>query len=49
MEVIEAGSPAAVWPDDDITRDWLAGFAAARAAADRRPDPWDEPDKAPAP
>jgi hypothetical protein len=32
-----------VWPDDEITRDWLAGIAAAREAADRKPDPWDEP------
>jgi hypothetical protein len=31
-----------VWPDDQITRDWLAGIATARAAADRTPDPWDE-------
>lgn len=27
-----------VWPDDDITRDWLEGIAAARAAEDRQPD-----------
>lgn len=32
---------AAVWPDDEITRDWLAGIQEARAAADARPDPWD--------
>ncbi|HEV3385059.1 MAG TPA: hypothetical protein VG097_09590 [Gemmata sp.] len=32
-----------VWPDDQITRDWLAGIAAARESADRTPDPWDEP------
>lgn len=30
-----------VWPDDEFTRDWLAGIAEARAAADQRPDPWD--------
>ena len=32
-----------VWPDDDITRDWLEGIAAARAIADTQPDPWDVP------
>ena len=32
---------APIWPDDEITRAWLEGIAAARAAADRRPDPWD--------
>ncbi|MFO0825178.1 MAG: hypothetical protein U0792_19000 [Gemmataceae bacterium] len=31
-----------VWPDDQLTRDWLAGIAAAREAADRTPDPWDD-------
>jgi hypothetical protein len=31
-----------VWPDDDLTRDWLAGIAAARTAADTTPDRWDE-------
>lgn len=37
-------SPAAtpVWPDDELTQHWLAGIAAARAAAERTPDPWDE-------
>ena len=30
-----------VWPDDPLTRDWLDGIAAARGAADARPDPWD--------
>jgi hypothetical protein len=34
---------APIWPDDEITRDWLEGIAAARAAADARPDPWDVP------
>jgi predicted RNase H-like HicB family nuclease len=36
--------PAAtpIWPDDEITRDWLAGIAAARQADDRSTDPWDE-------
>lgn len=32
-----------VWPDDELTRDWLAGIAEVRAAADQRPDPWDTP------
>jgi hypothetical protein len=32
-----------IWPDDEITRDWLEGIAAARAAADARPDPWEVP------
>jgi hypothetical protein len=36
-------SATPVWPDDQITRDWLAGITAARQAADRAPDPWDEP------
>ncbi len=36
--------PAApVWPDDEFTRAWLEGIAAARAAADAQPDPWDVP------
>lgn len=26
---------AAVWPDDEITRDWLEGIAEARRAADQ--------------
>lgn len=40
-----AGKP--IWPDDSITQDWLAGIAAARLAADRSPDPWEEtPDTA---
>lgn len=26
-----------VWPDDQFTRDWLEGIAAARAAADQQP------------
>jgi hypothetical protein len=34
---------APVWPDDQITRDWLAGISAARETADPAPDPWDEP------
>jgi hypothetical protein len=33
---------APIWPDDQITRDWLAGIAAAREAANHTPDPWDE-------
>jgi hypothetical protein len=32
-----------IWPDDEITRAWLDGIAAARAAADQKPDPWDVP------
>jgi len=35
-----AASP--IWPDDQITRNWLAGIAAARQAADRAPDSWDD-------
>ncbi len=31
-----------IWPDDQITRDWLAGIAAAREATNRLPDPWEE-------
>ena len=31
-----------VWPDDQLTRDWLEGIAAVRAAADLESDPWDE-------
>ena len=31
-----------IWPDDEITRDWLGGIAAAREAADSAPDPWDD-------
>ncbi len=31
-----------IWPDDEITRDWLAGIAVARQAANRTPDPWDD-------
>lgn len=34
---------APIWPDDEITRAWLDGIAAARAAADQKPDPWDVP------
>ena len=34
---------APVWPDDELTQAWLEGIAAARAAADQRPDPWDLP------
>jgi hypothetical protein len=46
VEVVEVvfGRPiptAPIWPDDEITRAWLEGIAAARAAADQRPDPWD--------
>ncbi len=41
---IRAPRPGPVWPDDEITRDWLAGIAAAREAANNKPDPWDEAD-----
>lgn len=34
------------WPDDQLTRDWLAGLAAAREAADKAPDPWETPEAA---
>jgi predicted RNase H-like HicB family nuclease len=54
VEVVRLTIPSAgpmppaspVWPDDQITRDWLAGIAEARQAADRTPDPWDEPGSA---
>jgi hypothetical protein len=36
-----------VWPDDQLTSDWLAGIAEARTAADGRPDPWDGPAEQP--
>ena len=32
-----------IWPDDEFTRAWLEGIAAARAKADQQPDPWDVP------
>ena len=32
-----------VWPDDDITQDWLEGIATARAAEDRQPESSDLP------
>jgi hypothetical protein len=35
-------SKPAVWPDDQITRDWLEGIAAAREKANQTPDPWEE-------
>ena len=35
-----AASP--LWPDDQVTHDWLAGISDARRAADQTPDPWDE-------
>ena len=40
LGVSPATSP--VWPDDQITRDWLAGIAAAREAANRTPGPWED-------
>ena len=30
-----------LWPNDQFTADWLEGIAAARSAANQRPDPWD--------
>lgn len=36
-----------IWPDDELTRDWLAGIATAREAANHKPEPWvdgDEPE-----
>jgi hypothetical protein len=33
----------AIWPDDQFTRDWLAGIAATRTMADKAMDPWDDP------
>jgi hypothetical protein len=46
MEVVELVlgrliPTAPIWPDDEITRAWLEGIAAARAAADQHPDPWE--------
>lgn len=29
-----------VWPDDEITHNWLEGIAEARRAADQAPEPW---------
>lgn len=40
---------APTWPDDQLTRDWLAGIAAAREAADKTPDPWETPEAAETP
>ena len=34
---------APIWPDDEITRDWLEGIAEARRRADATPDPWGVP------
>lgn len=31
---------APIWPDDDLTRDWLAGIADVRRTADQAPDSW---------
>ena len=30
-----------IWPDDEITRDWLEGIAEARKRADAEPYPWE--------
>src|SRR5947209_13798632 len=38
------GTP--IWPDDELTRDWLAGIAAAREAANHKPEPWADDDEA---
>ena len=42
LTVGPASSSSPVWPDDEITRDWLAGITAARRAADQAAGPWDE-------
>jgi predicted RNase H-like HicB family nuclease len=34
---------APVWPNDEITRDWLVGIAKARETAELVPEPWTEP------
>jgi hypothetical protein len=34
-------APSPIWPDDQITKDWLAGMAAAREAANNLLDPWE--------
>jgi hypothetical protein len=31
-----------IWPDDEITRDWLEGIAEARKRADQEPYPWED-------
>lgn len=34
-----------IWPDDELTRDILEGIQAARAAADKKLYPWEEPER----
>ena len=34
LRVSPAPSPDPIWPDDELTRNWLQGIAEARAAAD---------------
>ena len=31
-----------IWPDDEITRDWLEGIAEARKRADQESYPWED-------
>lgn len=37
-----ARQPGPIWPDDELTRQWLEGIAEARRRADREPAPWEE-------
>ncbi len=30
-----------IWPDDEITRAWLEGITATRAATNKQPDSWE--------
>ncbi len=32
-----------VWPDDEITRNWLEGVAKYRSERDEEADPWESP------
>jgi hypothetical protein len=32
-----------IWPDDEITRNWLEGVAKYRNERDEEPDPWEPP------
>lgn len=36
------GGIAPIWPDDDLTRQWLEGIAEARRRADEHPMPWEQ-------
>jgi hypothetical protein len=42
VPVCEIPGANPVWPDDQITRDWLAGIAGGREAADRSPNLWED-------